>query len=173
MLIHVTSHLGQTTDLVVMADDTVLSLKEKIAEEEGTPVQHQRLIFLHQTMDDSRTMAEYRIRKGSVIHLAQSITGNSGIRILVYKEEHMTYNLIRVYGNESPLVLKEKVSDVVGVAVCDMDVVFHGRHLCDYSRLSELNLDPWFVYGLSVVPVYGRRYPEIAEVRYELRLAVL
>ncbi|KAL8516606.1 hypothetical protein ACS0TY_015029 [Phlomoides rotata] len=62
---------GKTITLVVQNSDTIESVKVKIQEREGIPVDVQRLIFVSRELDDGRTLAEYDIQIGSHLRLVR------------------------------------------------------------------------------------------------------
>ena len=68
MQIFVKTRTGATIPFEVDQDDTVGSLKLKIQEREGIPADQQRLVFAGKQLEDDRTLADYNIKKESVIH---------------------------------------------------------------------------------------------------------
>lgn len=61
--------IGQL-DLRVVPSDSVLSLKEKISKEKGTPAQEQCLDFQDSTMLDEYTLADLGVKEGAFIWLS-------------------------------------------------------------------------------------------------------
>jgi len=48
---------------------TIEELKQLIQDADGTPLDHQRLIFDGQQLEDDRTLLDYNIQSGSMLHL--------------------------------------------------------------------------------------------------------
>ncbi|KAG8777720.1 hypothetical protein FRC15_011158, partial [Serendipita sp. 397] len=64
-----------TITLNVTLDEPVVSVKKKIEEETGTPVSLQRLIYAGRNVGDDGTLADYRVKRLSTLHLVGRFRG--------------------------------------------------------------------------------------------------
>jgi ubiquitin C len=74
MEIYIRTLTGNTYALKLESSDTVHSVKEKIQQAQGLPIQNQRIIFAGNQLEGGRTLADYNITDLSTLHL--------GIRLL-------------------------------------------------------------------------------------------
>jgi large subunit ribosomal protein L40e len=62
-------HPTSTVTAEVTSSDTIRSLKEKIFEKEGFPVEKTRLVFAGKQLEDDQTIGDYNIQSESTITL--------------------------------------------------------------------------------------------------------
>ncbi|KAL9110597.1 MAG: hypothetical protein Q9227_004955 [Pyrenula ochraceoflavens] len=73
----VTKMSGDKSKILCSATDTVLELKDEIAETEGIPADQQRLTHKGKILDDKYTLRSYGIKNKSPILLSLKLTGGS------------------------------------------------------------------------------------------------
>jgi len=77
MQIFVQTLTGKSMRLDVDPSDSNEHLKTLIQETEGLPPTSQRLIFAGKTLEDGRTLSDYKIQEGSTLHLLLRLLGGS------------------------------------------------------------------------------------------------
>jgi ubiquitin C len=73
MEIYIRTLTGNTYALKLESSDTVHSVKEKIQQAQGLPIQNQRIIFAGNQLEGGRTLADYNITDLSTLHLAMRL----------------------------------------------------------------------------------------------------
>ncbi len=77
MLIKVKTLVGKEIEIDIDQTDKIERIKERIEEKEGIPPPQQRLIFSGKQMNDEKTVNDYKIQGGSVLHLVLALRGGS------------------------------------------------------------------------------------------------
>ncbi|KAI8054129.1 Appbp1-Uba3-Nedd8, an E1-ubiquitin-like protein complex with Atp [Syncephalis plumigaleata] len=75
MLIKIKTLTGKEIEIDVETTDPIIRVKERIEEKEGIPPVQQRLIYSGKQMSDEKTLDDYKIVGGSVLHLVLALRG--------------------------------------------------------------------------------------------------
>jgi ubiquitin C len=155
---------GKTIELNLETSDSIHSVKAKIQDIEGIPIDHQSLIFAGHILDDEKTLEDCRAPKGSTLHLViklrpssdietpadleipsgleipPDIQTSSGIQIVIKTLED---KIIELTVETSDLVedLRNKIENKEGIPPNQQRLIFGGNQLEDGKKLAEYNVE--------------------------------
>ena len=131
---------GQIT-LDVQPDNTIEDVKTKVQDKQGIPPDQQRLIFAGESLEDGRSLSNYNIKSGSVVHLVLRLRGGMQIFVKLH-QSHVQAKIITVETEPSETMhgIKCKVQDKEGIIPDVQVLVFSGKRLEDSETLSHYNI---------------------------------
>jgi len=127
-----------TIPLEVNLTDTIASIKEKIKEAKGIPVDQQLLIFMGNILEDERTLADYKFHDKSTFHLTTKMVSNK-ISIKVRSLTGATYD-IKISPDATIGELKELTCDLSGIPFDQQRLLFAGNELANDKILTDYNI---------------------------------
>eukprot|EP00049_Salpingoeca_infusionum_P005655 m.95035 g.95035 ORF g.95035 m.95035 type:complete len:78 (-) comp13037_c0_seq1:212-445(-) len=75
MLLQIKNLAGRLVEIDVEPTDTIERVKEKVEEKQGIPPEQQRLIYSGKQMNDDKTIEDYKVPSGAVVHLVLALRG--------------------------------------------------------------------------------------------------
>ncbi|KAF7265168.1 hypothetical protein GWI33_021361 [Rhynchophorus ferrugineus] len=125
MILKVKPLTGKEYNIEIETTDTIETIKQKINEQEGIPIDQQRLTFRGKPLKDSKTIDSYQLKNG---------------------DERM----IDVEPSDKILALKEKLEEKEGIPPQQQRLVFQGKQLKDDKTISSYKLKAGTVLHLVV-----------------------
>lgn len=149
MWIVIEDFFGKKITLEVNASDTIECVKAKIQDMDGARPDEQHLVFARKQLEDCRTLAEYKIQKGSTLYM--TVLGK-------YIHVDISGNMVRVRFESSDTVadVKAKIEAREGVPAARQELWFGVKRLEENSRaLADYGIERESCLCLKVCPPPG------------------
>lgn len=138
---------GKTIPMEVQDSDTIASIKSKIHEKEGIPVDQQRLVFNGKQLEDNNTVGDYGIQADSNVHLVLRLkgggtdgTGSGSTKTIMLKTLQGKTIPMEVQDSDTISSIKAKIHEKEGIPVDQQRLVFNGKQLEDNNTVADYGI---------------------------------
>ncbi|CAF0793423.1 unnamed protein product [Didymodactylos carnosus] len=120
MLIKVKTLTGKEIEVDVEPQDKIERIKERVEEKEGIPPPQQRLIFSGKQMNDEKTVQDYAVTAGCVLHLvlALRVASYYAVLALIPTADKQVAGIYLYRNNRSRLLTYLPLDEYTSVTNC-------------------------------------------------------
>jgi ubiquitin C len=129
---------GKTVFIDCEGSMTVRSLKQQIAEREGTPINDQRLVFAGRDLDNDRKLADYSIKDKSLVTMGDPFA-QGPMKVYIKSSKGKT-TLIEVDPSETIRSLKIKIQGKDKIPPGQQRLMFGGQTLSDQMSVRDYRI---------------------------------
>lgn len=130
---------AETVALMVNQSDTILSVKEQIANRKNIPVQKQRLIYDGKQLEDESTLSNCHIQKESTLQLVLRVQFGPQFYIHIIKSDDKKVTM-KVSPFDLIETIKKNIHAELGIPTNCQHLIFGGEHLENRRQLQEYHI---------------------------------
>nr|XP_023884398.1 polyubiquitin-like [Quercus suber] len=136
---------GKELELDVEPNDTIERIKERVQEKEGIPPMQQRLIYGGKQIADEKTVRDYKIEGGSVLHLVLALRGGRKKKMQIFLRDLKGENsLLEFESTETIENIRAMIQEKEGVTLEKLCLIFQGSTtLRDGHTLADYNIQDY------------------------------
>ena len=150
MRLFVKTQTGKTAiRLDVVLEDTIQTVKSKITDEVGIPVDHHELTLDGKKLEDDHTLNDYNIRSNTTLHLALT-QRDDHMQLFVKTQTAKTEITLDVLSEDTLKTVKRKIMDEVGIPINKQQFTFAEKTLEDGYTLKDYNIGSGSTLHLSL-----------------------
>ncbi|CAG8826787.1 24578_t:CDS:1, partial [Racocetra persica] len=155
IIIYVKTNTEETMKLDLKLSNTIYEVKSVIRDKKNIPTSHQRIIFNGKELDDHNILSNYKIQKGSILHLEST-------EIIIYVKTN-TGETIELNSMPDYTIHKVKlmIQDKKNIPLVQQRIYFNEQELNDNSSLSFCQIKKESVLYLEILTMVIKIYVKI------------
>lgn len=138
MVVYVACDTRENMTLTATPSHTIRNVKEIIRDKHKIPLNQQRLVYRGNRLEDSKTLSNFNIKKGSTIQLV--LRQSSTMQIYV-KTDNGEITIDDIQPADTIGYVKSKIQDKTGIPCKDKTLVFRYTTLEEEKTLSDYRIE--------------------------------